>query len=164
MVISYFSTFCYYKRMTQQDIKAEVIKAMKAKEPIKLAVMRAISASITNELVAEQRGPDGTLTEEEIMDIISRSAKQHKDSIAQFTAGGREDLVASEQAELDVLTALLPAQMSREEIVAAVDAKAAEMGVTDKAKANMLMGAVMKDLKGKADGTVVKEVIDGKFA
>ncbi len=150
--------------MTQQDIKAAVIAAMKAKEPVKLAVMRAISAACTNELVSKSRGPDGVLSEEEIMDIISRSAKQHKDSIAQFTAGGREDLVASEQAELDVLISLLPAQMSREEIVAAVDAKAAEMGVTDKTKANMLIGALMKDLKGKADGTVVKEVIDAKFA
>lgn len=149
--------------MTQADIKAEVIAAMKAKEPVRLAVMRAISAACTNELVAKQRGPDGALSEDEIMDIISRSAKQHKDSIAQFKAGGREDLVASEQAELDVLTSLLPAQLSREEIVAAVDAKAAEMGVTDKTKANMLIGALMKDLKGRADGTVVKEVIDAKF-
>lgn len=150
--------------MTQQDIKAEVIAAMKAKDAVRLAVMRAISAACTNELVSKSRGPDGALSEEEIMDIISRSAKQHKDSIAQFKAGGREDLVAAEQAELDVLTSLLPAQMSREEIVAAVDAKAAEMGVTDKTKANMLIGALMKDLKGKADGTVVKEVIDAKFA
>jgi uncharacterized protein YqeY len=150
--------------MTQQDIKAEVIKAMKAKDAVRLSVMRALSAAMTNELVSKERGPDGQLTEDEVMSLISRSAKQHKDSIEQFAAGGRQDLVASEQAELDILTSLLPAQMSREEIAAAVDAKAAEMGVTDKTKANMLMGALMKDLKGKADGTMVKEVIDAKFA
>lgn len=150
--------------MTQQDIKAEVIAAMKAKDQVKLAVMRALSAAVTNELVAKQRGPDGQLTEDEVMSLIMRSAKQHKDSIEQFTAGGREDLVASEQAELNILMSLLPAQMSREEIVAAVDAKAVELGVTDKTKANMLMGILMKELKGKADGTVVKEVVDSKFA
>lgn len=149
--------------MTQQDIKAEVIAAMKAKDAVRLAVMRAISAACTNELVSKSRGPDGVLSEEEIMDIISRSAKQHKDSIAQFKAGGREDLVASEQAELDVLTSLLPAQMSREEIEVAVKAKIAEMGA-DKSKANQVMGMLMKELKGKADGTIVKEVVDASFA
>lgn len=150
--------------MTHADIKAEIIAAMKAKDQVKLAVMRAISAAATNESVNLGRGPDGQLTEEEVMGLIIRSAKQHKDSIEQFKAGGREDLVASEQAELDILMALLPAQMSREEIVAAVEAKAAELGITDKTKANMLMGVLMKELKGKADGTIVKEVVDSKFA
>lgn len=150
--------------MTHADIKAEIIAAMKAKDQVKLAVMRAISAAATNESVNLGRGPDGQLTEEEVMGLVIRSAKQHKDSIEQFKAGGREDLVASEQAELDILMALLPAQMSREEIVAAVEAKAAELGVTDKTKANMLMGVLMKELKGKADGTIVKEVVDSKFA
>ncbi len=150
--------------MTQADIKAEIIAAMKAKDQVKLAVMRALSAAATNEAVNKGRGPDGVLTEEEVMTLVTRSAKQHKDSIEQFRAGGREDLVASEQAELDILMALLPAQMSREEIVAAVDAKAVELGVTDKTKANMLMGVLMKELKGKADGTMVKEVVDSKFA
>ena len=116
--------------MTQQDIKAEVIKAMKAKDAVRLSVMRALSAAVTNELVSKQRGPDGQLTEDEVMSLISRSAKQHKDSIEQFKAGNREDLVASEQAELDILTSLLPAQMSREEIEALVKSKIAGEGIT----------------------------------
>ncbi len=149
--------------MTQQDIKAEVIKAMKAKDAVRLSVMRALSASITNELVSKQRGPDGQLTEDEVMSLISRSAKQHKDSIEQFRAGNREDLVASEQAELDILTSLLPAQMSREEIEKLVNEKIAAEGITADKK-NMLMGALMKELKGKADGTVVKEVVEASFA
>ena len=149
--------------MTQQEIKAEVIAAMKAKDAVKLAVMRALSAAITNESVTKGRGPTGELTEDEIMTLISRSAKQHKDSIEQFKAGGREDLVASEQAELDILTALLPAQMSREEIVALVTSKIAEQGVTAEQK-NQFMGGLMKELKGKADGSVVKEVVDAAFA
>jgi len=136
---------------------------MKAKNPVRLSVMRAISAACTNELVSRERGPDGALSEEEVMEIISRSAKQHKDSISQFKAGGREDLVASEQAELDILVSLLPAQMSREEIEAAVKAKIIEIGA-DKSKANQLIGMLMKDLKGKADGTVVKEIVDATFA
>ncbi len=149
--------------MTQQDIKAEVIAAMKAKDPVKLSVMRALSAACINELVSKERGPDGALTEDEVMSLISRSAKQHKDSIEQFRAGGREDLVGSEQAELNILIALLPVQMTREEIEVAVKAKIAETGM-DKSKANQLMGMIMKDLKGKADGTIVKEVVEACFA
>lgn len=149
--------------MTQQDIKAEVIAAMKAKDAVRLSVMRALSAAVTNELVSKQRGPDGQLTEDEVMSLISRSAKQHKDSIEQFRAGNREDLVASEQAELDILNSLLPAQMSREEIEALVKNKIAAEGITADKK-NMLMGSLMKELKGKADGTVVKDVVDASFA
>ena len=150
--------------MTQQDIKAAMIAAMKAKEPVKLAVMRGLIAACTNELVAKGRGPDGVLTEDEVLSVIVRASKQRKDSIEQFAAGGRPELAASEQAELDVLTSLLPAQMSKADVEAAAKAKAAEMGITNKTGANQLMGALMKDLKGKADGTMVKEVIDSLFA
>ncbi len=149
--------------MTQQDIKAAMIAAMKAKEPVKLNVMRGLLAACTNELVAKGRGPDGTLTEEEVLSIIMKASKQRKDSIEQFEAGGRPELADAEKAELAILTEMLPAQMSKEEVEIAVKSKAAEMGVSDKTGANQLMGAVMKDLKGKADGTVVKEVVDSLF-
>ena len=150
--------------MTQQDLKAAMIAAMKAKEPVKLSVMRGLVAACTNELVSKGRGPDGQLTEDEVMGLIVRASKQRKDSIEQFEAGGRPELAAGEKEELAVLMALLPAQMSREEIEATAKAKAAEMGVTDKTGANKLMGMLMKDLKGKADGNDVKAVVDGMFA
>ncbi|HEY5383520.1 MAG TPA: GatB/YqeY domain-containing protein [Candidatus Paceibacterota bacterium] len=149
--------------MTQQDIKAAMIAAMKAKEPIKLSVMRGLLAACTNELVAKGRGPDGALTEDEVLSIIMKASKQRKDSIEQFEAGGRPELADAEKAELAILAAMLPSQMTKDEVEATVKAKAAEMGVTEKSGANQLMGAVMKDLKGKADGTVVKEVVDSLF-
>ena len=141
-----------------------MIAAMKAKESVKLAVMRGLIAACTNELVSKGRGPDGVLTEDEVLSVIVRASKQRKDSIEQFEAGGRPELAESEKAELDVLAALLPAQMSKTDVEAVAKAKAAEMGITDKTGANQLMGALMKDLKGKADGTMVKEVVDGLFA
>jgi uncharacterized protein YqeY len=150
--------------MTQQDIKAAMIAAMKAKEPVKLSVMRGLIAACTNELVAKGRGPDGVLTEDEVLSVIMRASKQRKDSIEQFEAGGRPELAEGEKAELAVLTAMLPAQMGKSEVEAAAKAKAAAMGITDKTGANQLMGALMKDLKGKADGTMVKEVVDSLFA
>ncbi len=138
--------------------------AMRAKDSVKLGVVRGLISACTNEAITKGKGPDGALDEEEVLTVVMRAAKQRKDSINQFEAGGRPELAEGEKAELAILETMLPAQMSRDEIVAAATAKAAEMGVTDKTKANMLMGSLMKDLKGKADGTIVKEVIDGMFA
>jgi uncharacterized protein YqeY len=117
-----------------------------------------------NELVAKKRLPTEELTDEECIDVMRRAVKQRKDSIAQFTDGGRADLAESEAAELAVIEALLPALMSDEDVRAAVAAKAAELGVTDKSGAGKLMGAVMRDLKGKADGDSVKRAVDSLFA
>ncbi len=150
--------------MTQQDLKAAMIAAMKAKDSVRLGVMRGLVSACTNELVSKGRGPDGQLTEDEVMGLVLRASKQRKDSIEQFEAGGRPELAESEKAELAILMEMLPQQMNEGEVKAAVQAKATEMGITDKTGANQLMGAVMKDLKGKADGTVVKAVVDKMFA
>ncbi|HVV39151.1 MAG TPA: GatB/YqeY domain-containing protein [Candidatus Paceibacterota bacterium] len=149
--------------MTHQELKEAIKDAMRAKDTVRLSVLRGLSAAATNELVAKGRKPDEMLSDEDLLNVIIRAAKQRKDSIEQFTAGGRPELAESEQAELAILETMLPTQMSRDEITAAAKAKAAEMGVTDKTGANKLMGMLMKDLKGKADGTVVKEIVEGLF-
>jgi len=150
--------------MLQADLKEMMKDAMRAKDSVRLGVVRGLIAACTNESVTKGYGPDGVLTDDEVMTVVMRAAKQRKDSISQFEAGGRPELAEGEKAELAILETMLPVQMSRDEIVAAVTAKAAEMGVTDKTGANKVMGALMKDLKGRADGTVVKEVVDGMFA
>jgi uncharacterized protein YqeY len=146
-----------------QQIKDQVKKAMLARDTVRLNTLRGLLAAFTNESVAKKRKPDIELSDEEAMDVIRRSVKQRKDSIEQFTTGGRMDLVKSEQAELDVLQTYLPQMMSRDEIKKVVDAKKAELGVTDKSGAGKLMGIVMKELKGKADGDDVKAMVDGVF-
>ncbi|OGC82861.1 hypothetical protein A3D68_02675 [Candidatus Adlerbacteria bacterium RIFCSPHIGHO2_02_FULL_52_17] len=150
--------------MTHLELKESIKTAMKAKDTVRLGVLRGLSAAATNELVAKDRKPDEILNEEELMTVIMRAAKQRKDSIEQFEKGGRPELAESEQAELEILQTLLPAELSREEIEKAAKEKAAMLGVTDKSGANKLMGMLMKDLKGKADGTVVKEVVDSLFS
>ena len=150
--------------MTQAELKEAIKTAMKARETVKLNVLRGISAMVTNDLVAKGRGPEGALTEDEMLALIIRASKQRKDSIQQFEAGGRPELAVAEKEELAIIETLLPAQMSQDEIVAAAKAKAAEMGVMDKSGANKLMGMLMKDLKGKADGTAVKAVVDSMFS
>ena len=149
--------------MTQAELKEAIKTAMKARETVKLNVLRGIFAMVTNDLVAKGRGPEGTLTEDEMLTLITRASKQRKDSIQQFEAGGRPELAVAEKEELAIIETLLPAQMSQDEIVAAAKAKAAELGAVDKTGANKLMGMLMKDLKGKADGTAVKAVVDNLF-
>ena len=133
---------------------------MKARDEVKLMVIRGIMSACTNELVAQKKMPTDILSEEDVMTVIARAVKQRKDSIDQFRKGGREDLAVKEEAELVILEAFLPPQMSEAEVEEAVKAKMTDMGVTDKSKQGVLMGSVMKDLKGKADGMVVRAVVE----
>ncbi len=139
-----------------------MIEAMKAKDAVRLTVIRSLMTAFTNELVSKKKLPTDELSDEDALSVISRAVKQRKDSIEQFEKGGRADLAESEKAELEILQTYLPAQMSREEIFAYVQKKASEG--FDKEKANQFMGMVMKELKGKADGTVVKEAVDSLLA
>jgi uncharacterized protein YqeY len=100
------------------------------------------------------------LSDEDVLSVIRRAVKQRKDSIEQFTSGGRADLVKSETAELELLEKYLPKMMSRDEIKKVASAKMKAMGITDKAKLGQFVGTLMKELKGKADGGDVKAVAE----
>ncbi len=144
----------------QTDIKEQMKEAMKAKDTVKLGVVRGLSSAFTNELVKLGKMPQDELSDEDALAVIRRAVKQRKDSIEQFVSGGRPELAEDEKAELAILETYLPAMMSKEDVMTIAKAKMAEMGAVDKSKAGMFMGALMKDLKGKADGDVVKEVVD----
>lgn len=144
----------------QTQIKDEIKEAMKAKDSVKLGVVKGLSAAFVNELVNLKRMPQDELSDEEALAVIRRAVKQRKDSIEQFVAGGRPELADSEKAELAILETYLPAMMSREDVMKVAEAKMLEMGGVDKSKAGQFMGALMKDLKGKADGDIVKSVVD----
>ena len=146
--------------MLHEKIKGEVKQAMMEKNAVKLGVVRGLLAAFTNEAVAKGKKPDEFLSDEEAMAVIQRSAKQRKDSIAQFKEAGRTDLVEVEEAELKFVEVYLPTMMSETEVEQAVKAKMAELGVTSKADGGKLMSALMKDLKGKADGVMVKSLAE----
>lgn len=147
----------------QQQIRDGIKQAMLSKDSVRLNVLRGLVSAFTNELVAQKRKPQEELNDEEALNVIKRSVKQRKDSIDQFKAGGRDDLVASEESELAILQTFLPATMSKDAIRAIAEKKKAELGVTDKSKMGVFMGAVMKELKCQADGADVKEVIESLF-
>jgi len=146
-----------------EQVKAELKEAMKAKDAVRLRVIRGLLTAFMNELVATSRTPQDLLTDDEAMAVIKRAAKQRKESIAQYEAANRPELAAPEKEELVVLEDYLPQMMTIEEITPIVEAKKAELGIDDKSKMGMLVGAVMKDLAGKADGGDVKTVVEAQF-
>jgi uncharacterized protein YqeY len=140
----------------QQSIKDGIKDAMKNKDSVRLTVLRGLSTAFMNYSVANGGTPQSELSDEQTIEIITKESKKRKDSIEQFSAANREDLVESEQAELSVLQEFLPTLMTADEIKPIAAAKIAEMGA-DKSKSGMVVGALMKELKGKADGTDVKK-------
>jgi len=143
-----------------ESIKKGIPDALRAHDDVRLRTLRSVVTLMTNEVVAKKRKPDEFLTDEEALVVLKRAANQRKDSIQQFTAAGRTELAEPEEAELAVIEAFLPTLMTREEIEPIAKAKMAEMGVSSKQDAGRFTGALMQELKGKADGGDVKAVVD----
>jgi len=146
-----------------ESIKGELKEAMKAKEAVRLRVVRGLLTMFMNEMVSTGRTPQDLLTDDEVLAVIKRAAKQRKESITQYEAAGRDELAVPEKEELAVIDTYLPQMMSIEEITPIVIAKKAELGIDDKSKMGMLVGAVMKELAGKADGGDVKTAVEAQF-
>ncbi len=149
--------------MLHEQIKNNIKEAMLAKDTVRLEVMRGLVTAFTNELVATGKTPQDLLTDEQVLVVITRLAKQRKDSIEQFKKGNRDDLVKEESAQLAILETYLPKLMDKSEVEKIVKMKKEEMGIIDPKEKGKLMSVIMKDLKGKADGSVVKEVVDALF-
>jgi uncharacterized protein YqeY len=149
--------------MLHTDIKEKIKDAMRAKDALRLEVLRGLTTAFVNELVALRRTPQEILEDDKALTVVKRLVKQRKDSFEQFTAGGRPELAAKEEAELVILGEFLPAQMPRAEIKVIAEQKKAELGITDKASMGKLMGAIIKETKGAADGADVKAVVEELF-
>lgn len=146
-----------------ETLRTSLKDAMKAKDSVRLGVIRNILSSITNELVATKRTPQDVLPDNETLQIIKRLSKQRQEAIEQYEAAGRTEQAAAEAAELEILETYLPQTMSQTEILPIAKAKQQELGITDKGQAGRLVGAVMQELAGKADGSDVKQVVDQLF-
>jgi uncharacterized protein YqeY len=149
--------------MLIDTIKNDMKEAMKAKDDLKVQTLRGVISAGTNELVAKGMKPTDIVDDAMALTIVKRLAKQRKDSIDQFTKGNRPELAQKEAQELKLLEQYLPQMASREEVLKVAEAKKAEMNA-DAAGKGKLMGAVIKELGGNADGAMVKEVIDSLFA
>lgn len=148
--------------MLIDTIKSDMKEAMKAKDDLRVQTLRGVIAACTNELVAKNMKPTDPVEDAMVQVVLKRLAKQRKDSAEQFEKGNRPELAAKEMSELKILEAYLPQQASREEVEKVARAKKEELNI-DAAGKGKLMGAVIKELKGNADGALVKQVIDTLF-
>ena len=147
----------------QEKINAKIKESMLVTDTLALNVYRGSSAAFTSEVMAKGKTPQDALSDEDCIVVLKRLAKQRKDSIEQFIKGARQDLADSEKAELLIIETLLPKMLGKDEIKKVAEAKKIELGVTDKSKIGILVGAVMKELKGQADGSEVKNVVESLF-
>ena len=162
----------------QQTVREQMKDAMRAKEALRLEVLRGMLAAFTNELVAQRRTPQEELEDADVLTVLKRLVKQRKDSAEQFEKGGRPELAEKEKKELLIIEEFLPKMMSRDDIKKIAVAKKAELGITDKsgvaktaeggspgavnlaALRGKFIGAVMKECNGAADGNDVKAVVE----
>lgn len=142
------------------QIKEQLKEALKAHDAARLRTVRSMLTAFTNELVATNRKPQELLDDQGVLAVIKRLTKQRKDSIEQYEAANRFDLSQPEKEELAILESYLPQMLSRDQIRPIVEAKIAETGAVDKAKMGMLIGSLMKEFNGKADGADVKAVVE----
>lgn len=143
--------------MSLKDIVIQdQIQAMKNRETAKLSILRMLSAAIKNEEIAQ----GGELSEEIVQIIISRQIKQLTEASKDFVRGGRQDLAAHAQGEIDILQTYLPEQMNDEELKAVVKKVLIDNDLTEAGQMGRAMGLVMKEIKGKADGNKVKQLVN----
>ena len=147
----------------QEQLRTDLKEAMKAHDTMETTVLKGIIASCMSETMVKGNKPNEPLNDADVLIVIKREAKKRKDSIQQFEKGGRNDLAQLEKDELVVIDHYLPQQMSREEIQTIARAKKEELNVTDTSKLGILIGAILKETKGQADGALVKEVVEGLF-
>jgi len=145
----------------EATLGADIVTAMKAKDQNRLTPLRMLKTALTNKSIEKGRALDAA----EELAVVSTLVKQRRDSIEQFTKGGRTDLADKEQAEIGILTAYLPAAASDDEIVAAVAAAIAETGATTAKDMGKVMKAVLAGLAGKTvDGKKVSETVKAKLS
>ena len=139
-----------------QDIDNDLKEALKKKEEVAVSTIRMLKAALHNRKI-EKKGEE--LSETEVLKVIAKQIKQREDSIEQFKKGGRQELVDKETEESEVLKRYVPEQMSDEEVAAIVKKVIEESGAKDKKDFGNVMKAVMTQVKGRADGKLISQMV-----
>jgi len=146
----------------RERLDADMKTAMKAKDDLRLQVIRAVKSAVKYREVEGEKAV--VLDDTGILQVVGSEIKKRRDSVEQFRAGGREELARKEEAEIAILQAFLPAQLSAEELARKVEEVIARVG----AKGPKDMGAVMKalvpEVQGRADGKAVSDMVKQKLA
>ena len=141
----------------EKQIQADLVSAMKAKEEVRLASLRAIKAAILLAKTAE--GASGELTDQDIVKLIQKLVKQRKESAEQYNAAGRPELADNELAEAAAMEVYLPKQLSEAELEAELAKIIAEVGASKPSDMGKVMGVATKRLAGLADGRAISATV-----
>ena len=141
------------------QLLGDIKTAMKSKEKDKLSALRFLHAEIKNVEINERRD----LTDDDVLTVIGRLMKQRQEAIEQFEKGGRDDLVAQEQFQLDVYRVYQPEQLSEDEIAELVEQAIAATGASSKKDMGNVMKVIMPQVKGRAEGKVVNAIVGQKL-
>ncbi len=148
--------------MLKDQIRDELKQAMLARDTEKTSVLRMVISAIG--YFETQKGGAGYIaTDDEVLAVVQKEAKQHRDSIEQFKSAGREELVEKEEKEIAILEKYLPKQMGDDEVVRLVDEAIAATGASSAADIGKVMGTLMPKVKGKADGGLVSRLVKEKL-
>jgi hypothetical protein len=143
----------------KDQILVDLKTAMKQKQKDRLRVLRSLKAKLLEKEISEREGGEAEIDDEQTTEVLMKAAKQRKESIEQFENGDRPDLVEKEQYELEIIESYLPEMLSEEEIRAVARQKIDESGAKDLSDMGRVMGLMMQELKGKADGSKVSKVV-----
>lgn len=143
----------------KEKILDDLTAAMKARESDRTRVLRSLKAKILEKEISERKEGESTLSDEQIVEVLMKAAKQRKESIDQFKDGGRDDLVKKEEMELTLIENYLPEMMDEEEVRQAVKEQIEQMNASTMADMGKVMGALMGKLKGKAEGSLISKIV-----
>ncbi|MBA3532307.1 MAG: GatB/YqeY domain-containing protein [Ardenticatenales bacterium] len=141
--------------MIKEQLNNDLKEAMRAKEALRRDAIRMMLTALKNAEIEQS----GALSDEEVAVLLQKQAKQRRDSITAYEQGGRPELAAAEQAELEIIESYLPQQLSEEEIRAIVRATIERVGATSAKDIGKVMGPLMGQMRGKADGTLVQRLV-----
>jgi len=143
-----------------EKINTDLLTAMKAGERDRANALRGLKSAIKYREI--EKGD--SLTDDDVIAVLSSTVKKHRDSIEQFEKAGRNDLVEKEQSEMKVAEVYLPEQLGEDKIAEIVDSVISETGASSQKEFGIVMKGVMSKLKGQADGKLVKEIVSKKLA
>jgi len=138
-----------------ENIRKDMLDASKQGDDITVDILKLVIADIRNEQIAL----DKELTDEDVLKVLRKQEKKIKDSIEQYTKMERDDLVSRESAQLKVIEKYLPSLMSEDEITKIVSKVITDSKASGIQSMGIVMGSVMKELNGKADGNLVKDIV-----
>lgn len=142
-----------------EKILADLKDAMRNKDTQRLQVLRSLKSKILEREISERKGGDVSLSDEQVQEVLMKSAKQRKESISQYKEAGRADLAQTEEYELGIIEDYLPEMLSEDEIRDIVKNVIDKTGASSKSDMGKVMGTLMPRVKGKADGSVVNRIV-----